>query len=128
MGELNLQDKASAPPTPHYRRLEWWLLGIGALLLAGVFLLYGPQLWTLVQDEAALEAARQYQDQIVTFLRDTIAIPAESRSERERCERVKQEYEKLGFDEVFFAVRKKDMARTVRPTVTPKRGRRIKKQ
>jgi putative selenium metabolism hydrolase len=38
----------------------------------------------------------------VSFLREMIAIPATSRHERERCERVAQEYERLGFDEVFF--------------------------
>jgi putative selenium metabolism hydrolase len=31
-----------------------------------------------------------------------IAIPAESREEGERCERVRLEYERLGFEEVFF--------------------------
>ncbi|MFQ5744073.1 MAG: YgeY family selenium metabolism-linked hydrolase [Acidobacteriota bacterium] len=51
---------------------------------------------------AALAAARHYENNIVTFLRDLIAIPAESCRERERCERVRQEYMKLGFDEVFF--------------------------
>ncbi len=51
---------------------------------------------------AALEAARTYETEIVRFLRDMIAIPAESLKEGERCERVRQEYERLGFDEVFF--------------------------
>ena len=41
-------------------------------------------------------------EEIVRFLREMIAIPAESRQEGERCERVRQEYERLGFDEVFF--------------------------
>jgi putative selenium metabolism hydrolase len=50
----------------------------------------------------ALKAARGYEKQIVQFLRDMIAIPAESCKEGERCERVRQEYEALGFDEVFF--------------------------
>jgi putative selenium metabolism hydrolase len=50
----------------------------------------------------ALEAAKLQEEQIVRFLREMIAIPAESRQERERCERVKQEYEALGFDEVYF--------------------------
>jgi putative selenium metabolism hydrolase len=49
-----------------------------------------------------LDAARAYEDRIVRFLRDLIAIPAESRQEEERCERVRREYESLGFDEVFF--------------------------
>ena len=39
---------------------------------------------------------------IVRFLRDMIAIRAESCTEEERCHRVKAEYEALGFDEVFF--------------------------
>jgi putative selenium metabolism hydrolase len=34
--------------------------------------------------------------------REIIAIPAESGTEAERCQRVRKEYEKLGFDEVFF--------------------------
>jgi putative selenium metabolism hydrolase len=52
--------------------------------------------------QASLEAARKHQDKVVAFLRDLIAIPAESGKEGPRCERVKQEYEKLGFDEVCF--------------------------
>ena len=50
----------------------------------------------------AMEAARKYEPEIVKFLRDIIAIPAESGTEGKRCERVRQEYERLGFDEVFF--------------------------
>ncbi len=50
----------------------------------------------------ALEAARRHEPEIVRFLRDMIAIPAESCREGPRCERVRQEYERLGFDEVFF--------------------------
>lgn len=49
-----------------------------------------------------LDASRKYQDEIVTFLRDMIAIPAESLHEGQRCERVRQEYARLGFDEVFI--------------------------
>ncbi len=52
--------------------------------------------------KAALEAARTMERDIVSFLRRMIAVPAESRQEKERCELVKAEYEKLGFDEVFF--------------------------
>jgi putative selenium metabolism hydrolase len=52
--------------------------------------------------QAALAAARAVEPQVVRFLRDLIAIPAESRREGERCERVRREYEALGFDEVFF--------------------------
>ncbi len=51
---------------------------------------------------AALAAAKRHEDRIVGFLRDMIAIPAESCREGPRCERVKSEYESLGFDEVFF--------------------------
>lgn len=46
--------------------------------------------------------ARRYQDRIVAFLRDLIAIPAESLREGPRCARVQQEYEALGLDEVFI--------------------------
>jgi putative selenium metabolism hydrolase len=49
-----------------------------------------------------LATARRHESDIVRFLRDMIAIPAESLGEADRCERVKQEYERLGFDEVFF--------------------------
>lgn len=52
--------------------------------------------------DTALEAARKFQNEVVTFLREMIAIPAESGREGPRCERVRQEYQKLGFDEVFF--------------------------
>lgn len=54
------------------------------------------------QGRAALAAAERYEDDIVRFLREMIAIPAESLKEGERAERIKQEYDKLGFDEVFF--------------------------
>jgi putative selenium metabolism hydrolase len=56
----------------------------------------------MMVDRSAFEAARQHEDQIVRFLRDLIAIPAESCREGDRCERVKREYEALGFDEVFI--------------------------
>jgi putative selenium metabolism hydrolase len=49
-----------------------------------------------------LHGARGYEERIVRFLRDLIAIPAESCQEGERCERVQREYESLGFDEVFI--------------------------
>ncbi len=48
---------------------------------------------------AALTSARSYEDRIVRFLRDLIAIPAESGREEARCRRVLAEYEALGFDE-----------------------------
>ena len=51
---------------------------------------------------AALQTAQAHEEKIVRFLRDLIAIPAESCREGDRCERVRQEYEALGFDEVFF--------------------------
>ena len=51
---------------------------------------------------AALQAAQAHEEKIVRVLRDLIAIPAESGREGDRCERVRQEYEALGFDEVFF--------------------------
>ena len=47
-------------------------------------------------------AARRDQAGIVRFLRDLIAIPAESCKERARCERVLAEYKALGFSEAFF--------------------------
>ncbi len=50
----------------------------------------------------ALEQARRRETELVAFLREMIAIPAESRHERARCERVLREYERLGFDEAFF--------------------------
>jgi putative selenium metabolism hydrolase len=50
----------------------------------------------------ATAAARRYEDDIVAFLRDMIAIPAESLREGARCERVRAEYERLELDEVFF--------------------------
>jgi putative selenium metabolism hydrolase len=49
-----------------------------------------------------LAAAERHRADIVTFLRDMIAIPSESLREGERCERVLREYQSLGFDEVFF--------------------------
>jgi len=51
---------------------------------------------------AALASAHSYQDKIVRFLRDIIAIPAESGQEEARCRRVLAEYEALGFDEAYF--------------------------
>mgnify|MGYP001813800994 FL=1 len=50
----------------------------------------------------ALSSAEDYQDRIVRFLRDMIAIPAESGQEEARCRRVLAEYESLGFDEAYF--------------------------
>jgi len=52
--------------------------------------------------KAALVAAASHEDDIVRFLREMIAIPAESLNEGDRCRRVLQEYERLGFDEARF--------------------------
>jgi putative selenium metabolism hydrolase len=52
--------------------------------------------------KAALAAAAEHEDDIVRFLREMIAIPAESLNEGDRCRRVRAEYERLGFDEVRF--------------------------
>ena len=48
---------------------------------------------------AALAAAAKREHEVVRFLREMIAIPAESRQEGDRCRRVLAEYERLGFDE-----------------------------
>ena len=52
--------------------------------------------------KAALAAAGAYEEKIVRFLREMIAIPAESLNEGERARRILQEYESLGFDEAYF--------------------------
>lgn len=52
--------------------------------------------------ERALGAARGYEEEVVRFLREMIAIPAESGREAARCARVKAEYERLGFTDVRF--------------------------
>lgn len=52
--------------------------------------------------KTALEAAGRHEADVVRFLREMIAIPAESGSEGERCRRVLEEYERLGFDEARF--------------------------
>src|ERR1700690_3559784 len=46
------------------------------------------------------ELARSYESDIVRFLRDLIAIPAESGHEGPVVARIRQEMEKVGFDEV----------------------------
>jgi acetylornithine deacetylase/succinyl-diaminopimelate desuccinylase-like protein len=46
------------------------------------------------------EAAEKYTDDIVTFLRDLIAIPSFSSQEGDCIKRIKEEMEKVGFDEV----------------------------
>jgi putative selenium metabolism hydrolase len=45
-------------------------------------------------------AAQSYEADIVTFLRDLIAIPAESSHEGPVIQRIRQEMEKVGFDEI----------------------------
>ena len=50
--------------------------------------------------DAILEGARRYQDDIVRFLRDLIAIPATSCQEGPVIARIKQEMERVGFDEI----------------------------
>ncbi len=52
--------------------------------------------------KSALAAAEEYRQDIIKFLREMIAIQSESGTEGERCERIRQEYESLGFDEVYF--------------------------
>jgi putative selenium metabolism hydrolase len=54
------------------------------------------------EGSAALVQARRRKGEIVRFLRELIAIPARSGHEKERCERVRWEYETLGFEEVRF--------------------------
>jgi putative selenium metabolism hydrolase len=56
----------------------------------------------MAENSNVLEVARGYENRIVKFLRDMIAIPAESCREGERCGRVRQEYETLGFDEAYI--------------------------
>ncbi len=50
----------------------------------------------------ALSAAQRVERDLVQFLRDMIAIPAESCEERARCERVAEEYRRLGLEDVHF--------------------------
>jgi putative selenium metabolism hydrolase len=52
--------------------------------------------------ESALGAAARHESDIVRFLREMIAIPAESLHEGDRCRRILTEYERLGFDEAHF--------------------------
>ncbi|MDX1741758.1 MAG: hypothetical protein R3178_10705, partial [Rhodothermales bacterium] len=56
----------------------------------------------MIDSSAARDAAQKHEEDVVRFLREMIAIRAESRSEGERCERVRREYESLGFDDVRF--------------------------
>ena len=47
-----------------------------------------------------LEKAKAYEPEISRFLRDMIAIPSESRQEKEVVRRIRQEMKKVGFDQV----------------------------
>jgi putative selenium metabolism hydrolase len=53
-----------------------------------------------VNREAIAALAKTYEPDIVQFLRDLIAIPAESAQERPVIERIRQEMVKVGFDEI----------------------------
>ncbi len=46
------------------------------------------------------DRAREYEPDMVQFLRDIVAIPSESCQEQEVVQRIKEEMEKVGFDEV----------------------------
>lgn len=49
-----------------------------------------------------LEKAENYKDEITQFLRDMVAIPSESCHEKDVVLRIKQEMEKVGFDEIII--------------------------
>jgi putative selenium metabolism hydrolase len=84
------------------RPQRWSIVPRGATALAARELDFGGSSVTTTRGQQALEATRRHEQDIVAFLREMIAIPAESGKERARCERVRTEYERLGFDEVFF--------------------------
>jgi putative selenium metabolism hydrolase len=54
---------------------------------------------TLIDPARLAAAAKRYEPNIVAFLRDLIAIPAESCQERPVIERIRQEMDLAGFDE-----------------------------
>jgi len=57
--------------------------------------------WTDAKLQSEVRAlARKYQDNMVKFLRDMIAIPSESCREEQVIGRIKQEMETAGFDEI----------------------------
>ncbi len=57
--------------------------------------------WTDDQVQAEVRTlARKYQDQMVKFLRDMIAIPSESGREEQVIARIRREMEAVGFDEI----------------------------
>lgn len=51
-------------------------------------------------DTKIIQAAEKYRDDMTKFLRDMVAIPSESCQEKDVILRIKQEMEKVGFDEV----------------------------
>lgn len=51
---------------------------------------------------AIKDAAKNYEKDMVKFLRDLVAIPGESAEEGPKLQRAKEEMEKLGFDKVEF--------------------------
>jgi len=52
--------------------------------------------------ERIKEEVAQYEDEMIKFMRDMISIPSESCEEGELVERIKEEMEKVDFDEVFI--------------------------
>src|SRR5579871_5397691 len=54
----------------------------------------------IVNTERLAALAQSYEPDIVQFLRDLVAIPAESGQERPVIARIRQEMEKVGFDEI----------------------------
>jgi putative selenium metabolism hydrolase len=56
----------------------------------------------MISSSEILKKAEEYQDQMTTFLRDMIAIPSESCQEKAVILRIKDEMEKVGFDEVII--------------------------
>jgi putative selenium metabolism hydrolase len=53
-----------------------------------------------IDKNAIMKRAEHYREDMIGFLRDMIAIPSESRQEREVILRIKKEMERTGFDEV----------------------------
>lgn len=51
-------------------------------------------------DTQIIQAAERHRDNMIRFLRDLIALPSASGKEKEVAARVKQEMEKVGFDEI----------------------------
>ncbi|MCS7261684.1 MAG: YgeY family selenium metabolism-linked hydrolase, partial [Anaerolineae bacterium] len=49
-----------------------------------------------------LVLSRQDQQNLITFLKDLVAVPSFSGAEKEAAERLKQEMERLGFDDVWI--------------------------